>query len=101
MEGARVTRRAPYAFKASAERELARLPRHARVDFWRAVDLVLESPTRPRPGLDIRQIRGTKSIWRLRFGVYRALYQWDGRTVRFVLIEHRHRVYGRLDELGL
>ncbi len=96
-----MTRRVPYAFKASAGRELARLPRHARVEFRRAVDLLLGSPTRPGPGLDIRRIRSTKTIWRLRFGVYRALYHWDGRTVRFVLIEHRQRVYGRLNELGL
>ncbi len=96
-----MTRRAPYVFKGRAERELGRLSRQARIEFWRAVDRLLVSPTRPGPGLDIRQFRGTKTIRRRRFGPYRALYQWDGQTVRFVLIEHRRRVYGRLAELGL
>ena len=96
-----MTPRTPYSFKPSAERELARLPRAARIAFWQAVDLLLETPTRPRPGLDIRQLRGTRTVWRLRFSRYRALYQWDGAIVRFVLIEHRETVYRRLGELGL
>ena len=96
-----MSRRVAYSFKPSAERELARLPRAARIAFWQAVDLLLESPTRPGPGLDIRQLRGTRTIWRLRFSSYRALYQWDGAIVRFVLIEHRGTVYRRLGDLGL
>ena len=60
-------------FKPSAEREFRRLPREIQRRFARAFELLAMEPTRPRPGLDVKPIRGVKDTWRLRVGEYRGI----------------------------
>ena len=61
-------------FKSSAEREFRRLPRGVQRRFMRAFESLAEEPTRPRPGLDIRRLRGMRDAWRLLAGDYRGIY---------------------------
>ena len=65
--------RAEIFFKPSAEREFRRLPREIKQRFAKAFELLAEEPTRPRPGLDIKPLRGVKGTWRLRVGDYRGI----------------------------
>jgi mRNA interferase RelE/StbE len=76
----------------SAERELARLPRDIQQRFVEAFE-ELEKDPRPRPGLDIRPLRGLKGAWRLRIGSYRGIYEKEAGQVRFTRFGHRRDVY--------
>ncbi len=79
--------------KASAERELARLPKEIQRRFGRAFDLLLENPSRARPGLDIKPLRGGKSAWRIRVGDYRGIYELKRGIVTFTRFGHRSKIY--------
>lgn len=76
----------------SAERELARLPHEIQRRFAQAIDELAKDP-RPRPGLDIRPLRGMKGAWRLRVGDYRAIYELGDEELRFTRFGHRFNVY--------
>lgn len=76
----------------SAERELARLPREIQKRFAKALEELAKDP-RPRPGLDVKPLRGMKGAWRLRIGSYRAIYELEEGQVRFTRIGHRSSVY--------
>ena len=79
-------------FTASAERELASLPLAIQTRFARAIPKVLEDPFRPRPGVDIRPLRG-RTEWRLRIGHYRASYEVGDDSIVFVRFGHRSTFY--------
>ena len=76
----------------SAERELVRLPREIQTRFAAAL-VELAKDTRPRPGLDVKPLRGMKGAWRLRIGSYRAIYELEEGQVRFTRFGHRSNVY--------
>jgi addiction module RelE/StbE family toxin len=76
----------------SAERELARLPREAQRHLAQAIEEQAKD-ARPRPGLDIRPLRGMKGAWRLRVGAYRAIYERGEDELRFTRFGHRSNVY--------
>lgn len=80
-------------FKHSAEREFRRLPRDIQRRFARAFESLAEEPTRPRPGLDVKPLRGVKGSWRLRIGDYRGIYEVVPGKVRFTRFGHRANVY--------
>jgi len=48
---------------------------------------------RPRPGLDVRPLRGMKGAWRLRIGSYRGIYEKEEGQLRFTRFGHRKDVY--------
>lgn len=76
----------------SAERELARLPREVQKRFAEAFD-ELEKDSRPRPGLDIKPLRGMKGAWRLRVGSYRGIFEMAEDGLRFTRFGHRKDIY--------
>ena len=76
----------------SAERELAHLPRDVQERFAKAFD-ELEKDPKPRPGLDIRPLRGMKGAWRLRIGSYRGIFEVGKEELRFTRFGHRKDVY--------
>ena len=80
-------------FTKSAEREFERLERDGQSRLAVAIDLLREGPSRARPGLDIRPIKGLKGMWRLRVGEYRGAYQRDEGRVTFTRFAHRSQVY--------
>ena len=80
-------------FKPSAEREFRRLSRDIQRRFAEAFELLAEEPTRPRPGLDVRPLRGVRSTWRLRVGDYRGIYEVEPGKIRFTRFGHRSNVY--------
>jgi len=80
-------------FKPSAEREFRRLPREIQRRFAKAFELLAEGPTRPRPGLDVKPLRGVKDTWRLRVGHYRGIFEVEPGKVRFTRFGHRSDVY--------
>jgi addiction module RelE/StbE family toxin len=80
-------------FKASAEREFRRLPREIQRRFARVFELLVEDPTRARPGLDVKRLRGVKGAWRLRVGDYRGIYEVEPGKVRFTRFGHRSNIY--------
>jgi len=80
-------------FKASAEKEFRRLPREIQRRFAKAFEVLAQEPTRARPGLDIKPLRGVKATWRLRVGDFRGVYEVERDTVRFTRFGHRSSVY--------
>ncbi len=76
----------------SAEHELARLPRDIQERFARAFD-ELEKDPRPRPGLDVRPLRGMKDAWRLRIGSYRGIFEVAEGELRFTRFGLRKDIY--------
>ncbi len=76
----------------SAERELARLPRDVQRRFAEAFD-ELEKDPRPKPGLDIKPLRGMKGAWRLRVGSYRGIFELAEDELRFTRFGQRKDVY--------
>ena len=76
----------------SAERELAHLPRDVQEHFAKAFEEIERDP-RPRPGLDIRPLRGMKGAWRLRVGSYRGIFEREEGQLRFTRFGHRKDVY--------
>ena len=76
----------------SAERELAGLPRDVQERFAMAFG-ELEKDPRPRPGLDVKPLRGMKGAWRLRVGSYRGIYELEEGQVRFTRFGHRKEIY--------
>lgn len=52
-----------------------------------------EDPTTPRPGADIKRLRGTQRLWRLRMGAWRAIYGIDGQLVIVTDIFPRSKGY--------
>ncbi len=79
--------------KASAEKEFRRLPREVQRRFANAFEALTEEPTRARPGLDVKPLRGVKATWRLRVGDYRGIYEVEPGKVRFTRFGHRSNVY--------
>ena len=84
---------AEIVFKSSAEREFRRLPREIQRRFASAFKSLAEEPTRPRPRLDVKPLRGVKATWRLRVGDYRGIYEVEPGKVRFTRFGHRSNVY--------
>ena len=84
---------AKFFFKPSAEREFRSLPREIQRRFAKAFEALAEEPTRARPGLDVKPLRGVKATWRLRVGDYRGIYEVEPGKVRFTRFGHRSNVY--------
>lgn len=80
-------------FKPSAEREFRHLPREIQRRFAKVFESLAEEPTRPRPGLDVKPLRGVKDTWRLRVGDFRGIYEVEPDKVRFTRFGHRSKVY--------
>ncbi len=80
-------------FKPSAEREFRRLPRELQRRFAEAFESLAEGPTRPRPDLDVKPLRGVKDTWRLRVGDYLGIYEVEPGKIRFTRFGHRSNVY--------
>ena len=77
----------------SATREFERLDRSTQQRFAAAIDLLRSDPDHPRPGLDIRPMKGLKGMWRLRVGDYRGIYQRAPSSITFTRFAHRSTVY--------
>ncbi|MHB1435491.1 MAG: type II toxin-antitoxin system RelE family toxin [Thermoplasmata archaeon] len=80
-------------FKSSAAREFQKLPAPIRQRMRRSLIAVAADPMTPRPGVDIKRMKGVSQVWRLRVGDYRALYEFDDRAVRVLEIGSRGNFY--------
>jgi mRNA interferase RelE/StbE len=79
------------------EKDLERVPRHIADKFLDALDEFAKDPIRPRPGFDVKPLKGLPgNPFRLRLGDYRVLYSVDlgQRTVKITSIRHRGTAYG-------
>jgi len=78
-----------------AEGDLLALPKHVVERFAEAFSLLEEDPYRPRPGCDIRIVKGHPGVKAIRVGSYRGIYEVrDGeKEVRFTKFGHRGSVY--------
>jgi mRNA interferase RelE/StbE len=78
------------------EKDLLRLPVEVATALHRAIPRLSENPVRPRPGLDIKRLRGS-TLFRLRLGQYRVLYALveSRREVWITGIFHRATAYRR------
>ena len=77
----------------SAEKEFESLDRSVQKRFALAIEELRHDPRRPRPGVDIRPLKGLKGMWRLRVGDYRGIYQLERDSVTFTRFAHRSKVY--------
>ena len=80
---------------ATAKRQLNELPADRRQRVVTALRRLGEDPFTPRPGVDIRKLwqEGDLPMYRLRVGVYRALYFVVGREVRITRVARRAVAY--------
>ena len=78
------------------EKDLRALPRHVVERFREVFELLEEDPYRPRPGCDIRLVKGHPHVKAVRVGGYRGLYQVleDRGEVWFTKFGHRRSIYG-------
>lgn len=76
-----------------AEREFERPDRGAQQRVAAAIEVLREKAAKPRPGLDVRPLKGLKGMWRLRVGDYRGIFQREGSTLTFTRSAHRFRDY--------
>ena len=87
----------PYVvlLEGRAEGELRRLPAHVIERFRRVFAMLEEDPYRPRPGCDIRVVKGHPRVKALRVGVYRGLFEVleERSEVWFTKFEHRKTAY--------
>ena len=83
----------PYAvvFRPAAMRELEKLPDYDADRVLRTVEMLQDDPRLPQS----KKLRGTKDLYRLRLGDFRAVYQIEDKivTVPVVKIGHRRDVY--------
>lgn len=79
--------------KKSAEKELARIPKRERARFVEPINALADDPFRPRAGVDIKQLKGTRSLYRLRVGDYRGIYEVEGGREIFTRFGHRSKIY--------
>ncbi len=78
-----------------AEKELLSLPKNVIGRFRKTFELLEEDPYRPRPGCDIRLVKGHPHVRAIRVGEYRGIYEVvEGeKEVWFTKFGHRRSVY--------
>jgi mRNA-degrading endonuclease RelE of RelBE toxin-antitoxin system len=64
-----------------AERAFRKLASKDRERIRDALLALETDPTRARPGTDIKPLRGTSKLWRIRIGTWRAVYGIHGDDV--------------------
>ncbi|MFA5860966.1 MAG: type II toxin-antitoxin system RelE/ParE family toxin [Candidatus Thermoplasmatota archaeon] len=78
---------------AKAERAFRKLSTRDRERIKAALLQLEDDPARARPGADIKQLRGTKLLYRIRIGTWRAVYGVHGNDVIITDIFPRARGY--------
>jgi mRNA interferase RelE/StbE len=76
---------------ASAEKDLAKLPKADRVRIARAI---VELAAVPRPR-GCRKLKGQEDVYRILVGMYRVIYSIDDRRIVVVVLKlgHRKHIY--------
>ncbi|HTD81437.1 MAG TPA: type II toxin-antitoxin system RelE/ParE family toxin [Thermoplasmata archaeon] len=79
-----------------AERELLNLPKHVVERFRQVFEMIEDDPYRPRPGCDIRLVRGHPHVRAVRVGDCRGIYEVveEEKAVWFTKFGPRRSVYG-------
>ncbi len=79
-----------------AEKELDDLPGHVVKRFEIVFEMFEEDPYHPRPGCDIRLVKGHPRLRAVRVGHYRGVYEVIEveKAVWFTKFGHRRSVYG-------
>lgn len=72
---------------ASAEKQLARLPKADRV---RVAGTIVGLAAVPRPR-GCRQLRGQEDVYRIRVGVHRVIYSIEERLIVVLILKIGHR----------
>jgi mRNA-degrading endonuclease RelE of RelBE toxin-antitoxin system len=85
-------------FSPAADRTFSVLPKRARDRFNAAFAVLEEEGVRRLPGLDVRQMRNYRNVWRIRIGDYRGVFRLDGDEIRFVKFGHRRTIYHGIRE---
>ncbi|MFZ5806489.1 MAG: type II toxin-antitoxin system RelE family toxin [Verrucomicrobiota bacterium] len=78
-------------FARSARKELSKLPPHL---ASRIFDRISALENNPRPQ-GVLKLQGSNSLWRIRIGDYRVVYEIDDKNkiADIVAIRHRRNVY--------
>jgi mRNA-degrading endonuclease RelE of RelBE toxin-antitoxin system len=76
-------------------KDLENVPAHITKRFLRALDEFEKDPIRPRPGFDVKPLKGFTHTYRHRIGDYRVLFvvQVPPGIVKITSIDHRSRAY--------
>gem|GEM_PF-3257934 len=79
-----------------AEKELLSLPRHVIERFRKVFEMLEDNPYRPRPGCDIRLVKGHPHLRAVRVGDDRGIYEVvvGEKAVWFTKFGPRRFVYG-------
>ena len=79
------------------EVDLARSPKHIQKAYQKQIKPELRSEPNKVKGDKIKRLDRFKGLWRYRQGDYRFVYRVESRDVTLLIIDHRSKVYGRLD----
>ncbi len=79
---------------AKAEKEYKKLPERIKRAFAKAM-LILQTNPYPFREYDLKKLRGSENIFRIRVGDYRLVYSVEKNLKRIAVlkIEHRKRAY--------
>ncbi|QYZ80282.1 type II toxin-antitoxin system RelE/ParE family toxin [Methanofollis formosanus] len=80
--------------KAGAEKDITRLPYDVVPRILKKIEALSETPI-PHGA---RKVSGTESLYRIRAGDYRIIYEvsHERRQITIVYVRHRHSAYRRL-----
>jgi mRNA interferase RelE/StbE len=81
------------ALRPKTEKAIAGLDKPLRDRVWTGIEHLRADPLRPRPGADIKMLRGQQNQYRLRIGDYRLLYVVADDIVYITDLRHRSHAY--------
>lgn len=76
-----------------AEKNLRALPGKERARIQQALLPLEEDPFTPRAGADLKRLKGTARLHRIRIGSWRAIYGIDGKDVIVTDVFRKKRGY--------
>jgi hypothetical protein len=92
-----------FLFRSPSDEEYLDLPRHVRQEFEEILPSLIRQPFRSGLGYTVAQVQRHPGLWKLILRslpprAFRAVYDVDGETVRFLGFGPRPDFYRKLDQ---
>jgi hypothetical protein len=92
-----------FVFRSPSDAEYLDLPPFIRAEFEEILPSLVSRPFRSGLGYRVAQVRGHPGLWKLRLlsfppRAFRAVFEVDGETVRFLAFGPRPAFYRKLEQ---